>query len=249
MPFGTIKKSQIKAIVRSTIKKSKRRRPRRRLAGTTSGRNSLMNNSAGCMPGMYNGKIVDIPYVHIKTYASAGAGSHAVQTYSLNGIYDPDITGGGTQPLSRDELALFYNQYEVVGCKAITTFRWSSQVSATGPCVCFAFPSSTNSAPTQLDTKLERYPKNCKVLQATAGNATQEIKIVNYFSTKKFFSYKDVSDEHQLKAAFGANPFIQAYLITGLQDMDGGDASATVTTMTRLEFKVRLLDPIPLLGS
>jgi hypothetical protein len=41
---------------------------------------------------------------------SSGTGS---QKFSLNGIYDPDLTGAGAQPLGYDQWAGFYQQYEV----------------------------------------------------------------------------------------------------------------------------------------
>lgn len=37
----------------------------------------------------------------------------AAQTYRLNSLFDPDLTGGGTQPYGFDTLATIYKQYKV----------------------------------------------------------------------------------------------------------------------------------------
>lgn len=56
--------------------------------------------------------------------------SNAVQTfgseqqYSLNGLYDPNITGVGHQPMGFDELMAIYTQYKVVSTKVELT--WSN---------------------------------------------------------------------------------------------------------------------------
>lgn len=201
------------------------------------------------MPGMKNGKSVKLPWVHINNMSSGGAGTATYQVYRMNSIFDPDFTGGGTQPLARDEFSTFYTNYIVTGCKMITTFRWSSQVSSTGSVVCFAFPNELATAPSSLETKMLRYAGKWRVLQPNAGGAQQTCRVTNYFSAKKFFHIKDVDDEHQLKAAFSSSPFKQAYLVTGLQDLTGGDASSAVDVVTTFSFTVKLLDPIPILGS
>jgi len=55
------------------------------------------------------------------------AGSLATYTYSCNGMFDPNITGTGHQPMYFDQLSAIYNHYTVlnskisVSCVAIAT--------------------------------------------------------------------------------------------------------------------------------
>lgn len=44
------------------------------------------------------------------------------QIFSLNSIYDPDVTNAGHQPLYHDQIAALYNFYLVTGCKLEVTF-------------------------------------------------------------------------------------------------------------------------------
>lgn len=49
------------------------------------------------------------------------ASSMAVHTFRANSIFDPDLTGVGHQPLSRDQYALLYNTYRVLSAKIKVT--------------------------------------------------------------------------------------------------------------------------------
>jgi len=48
---------------------------------------------------------------------SGAAGVVAGYTWRLNSTFDPDLTGGGHQPLGRDQYATLFNKYAVLGCK------------------------------------------------------------------------------------------------------------------------------------
>lgn len=50
------------------------------------------------------------------------SGVLASQIYTLNGLYDPDITGIGHQPMGYDQVMPFYEHYHVLECNATVTF-------------------------------------------------------------------------------------------------------------------------------
>lgn len=50
-----------------------------------------------------------------------GAASILAHTYSANGLYDPDISGTGHQPLMYDEYTNLYGQYRVISSKIKVT--------------------------------------------------------------------------------------------------------------------------------
>jgi hypothetical protein len=53
--------------------------------------------------------------------------------YSANGLYDPDITGTGHQPMGFDQLMLLYNQYSVIKSKiSVTTYSGTSSAVRAG---------------------------------------------------------------------------------------------------------------------
>lgn len=50
------------------------------------------------------------------------AGLMAQNAFSANGLYDPNITGTGHQPLGFDQLMALYDHYEVISSKCTVTF-------------------------------------------------------------------------------------------------------------------------------
>jgi len=53
---------------------------------------------------------------------TSSTGSLAKWVLSMNGLYDPDITGSGHQPLYFDTYAAIYNHYSVVSSKLTVSF-------------------------------------------------------------------------------------------------------------------------------
>ena len=49
---------------------------------------------------------------------SGSAGIPFKYQFSCNGLYDPNITGTGHQPMYFDQVTPIYNQYRVIGAKA-----------------------------------------------------------------------------------------------------------------------------------
>lgn len=54
---------------------------------------------------------------------TASAGILASHVFSLSGLYDPDITGTGHQPMGFDQIMPFYEHYHVLHCSAHVTFQ------------------------------------------------------------------------------------------------------------------------------
>lgn len=61
----------------------------------------------------------------------AALGTGCTYTYSLNGMYDPNITGVGAQPVGFDPLMTMYRRYRVVGARFQLTVVNRSQNSLT----------------------------------------------------------------------------------------------------------------------
>lgn len=61
-----------------------------------------------------NEKIVVLPYAQYKEFTANGQTLGAYQQWKINSIYDPDLTGIGSQPLGRDTWSNIYNYYKVL---------------------------------------------------------------------------------------------------------------------------------------
>lgn len=61
-------------------------------------------------------------YSDIVPLTSTGAGVVGYYAFSANGLYDPNITGTGHQPMGFDQLMLLYEHYTVTKAKVTATF-------------------------------------------------------------------------------------------------------------------------------
>lgn len=77
--------------------------------------------------GFPNTILTKLRYWHYVTISGA-AGARALNVFAANGIFDPDISGVGHQPLYRDQYAAIYDQYVVIGSKITAHFLNSTAV-------------------------------------------------------------------------------------------------------------------------
>lgn len=63
---------------------------------------------------------VTLPYYSVATLTSATPA--AWYTFSLNNVYDPDVSGTGEQPLGFDQYSQFYGRYRVMGVRFVIEF-------------------------------------------------------------------------------------------------------------------------------
>ena len=71
--------------------------------------------------GFPNSIITTLKYVDTYLLVST-AGAVTYQVMSANGIFDPDLTSTGHQPLYRDNYAAIYDVYTVLGSKCIVRY-------------------------------------------------------------------------------------------------------------------------------
>lgn len=90
---------------------------------------SNATGQAHMIPGVDGKKVYGFPNSIITTLRyvdnfqlTCTTGAMATQFMAANGIYDPDITGSGHQPLYRDTYAAIYDQYVVLGSKITVSF-------------------------------------------------------------------------------------------------------------------------------
>lgn len=71
------------------------------------------------MPPRLNAKL---RYVEVAKSITTGATATGY-TWSMNDLFDPDVSGVGHQPMGFDQLTTFYNNFRVTGCKYHVTFH------------------------------------------------------------------------------------------------------------------------------
>lgn len=161
------------------------------------------------------------------------------QAFRANGLFDPDFSGTGHQPLGHDQWSVFYNRYTVLGSKI--TIRAISP-SSDNPSVYGVYLHETSSpGATAYTTLVEQGKSQWRYIQnAINGNVPSKCSMT--FSAKKWFNIADVKDNSATYGAlFGSDPTIQAYYICWTSAWDD------TADVPPLNF-VAIIDYIVLLG-
>lgn len=128
--------------------------------------------------------------------------------FTLNGLYDPNITLTGHQPRGYDQLMAFYNRYMVIGAKAtiemINTNVYPVEVGYS--------LLSTSVSKTYMSDYMEGATDSQYQTLGGAGSSNDRYKAVINFSPKKYFKKKNLSDDPNMSGTEGVNPSTQAYL-------------------------------------
>lgn len=130
---------------------------------------------------------------------TAASGTVSGNLFAANGIFDPDITGVGHQPLYRDNYASLYDQYAVIGSKITVEFTSASATLGQYVGITGDDDSTTSN---NLETLMEQNNTTCCMVGA-AGSPT--VTLVATFDPLSAFGV-DVKDDGASQTAVGSNP-------------------------------------------
>jgi len=144
------------------------------------------------------------------------AGPMSTYIIGCNGMYDPNISAGGHQPLYFDQMTALYNHYTVIGSKIKATFIPAAANSAP-----FAFGINVND-----DTVIT--PGNYNEMDEQAQSATRYTTavqtrnpvIVKKWSAKKIFGGSILANT-DLQGTVTANPTEKSNFVCYMQTLDG----------------------------
>ena len=164
------------------------------------------NHEAHIIPGIDGRKIFGFPNSIITKLRycdyfaiTSSSGSRAIQVMSANGIFDPDVTGGGHQPLWRDNYAAIWNNYVVIGSKITVHFA----PRASGVNFVVGIDGEDSSAiSTVVDTCMEQSNSIWTVV-GVPGGPTKTLTLT--FEPMESFGV-DAKDDGASSTVVGANP-------------------------------------------
>lgn len=140
--------------------------------------------------------------------------------FSANSLYDPDISGGGHQPLYFDQLTPLYDHYVVIGSKIKATIVPTT--ASTVPIKVALYLNDDSSPVSQNPIDIaEQTGASCRILTQGQSNP---ITLTKGFSAKKVFGGSILSNV-ELQGTSGAAPVEQSDFILAMQPMD---ATSTV---------------------
>lgn len=177
---------------------------------------------------------VMLPYSeHFKDTLAAGVIKH--QVWSINSIYDPDVTGTGHYPMGYAQWNNLYNRYRVNGFGYKFNFQEIS--SGSNPVEIFIYIDNQSAAP--VDARTMRQKPYVKQLLLGADNTVRTIKggtmAYRPFGVTKMHYYND----DYYSALFTASPTRQAYLHVCYL---AADSTPTVICNTSIRYYVTLYD-------
>lgn len=148
---------------------------------------------------------------------SSAAGNPVTYNFRCNGMYDPDFTGTGHQPLYFDQLGALYDHFTILRSKIKLTFAASSS----DPQMVNVFQNDdTTTTPTLLVTRDEQSLSKTAVL---ASGQTKEI--VLYFSAQRTFGGSILANDN-LQGTPSADPTEQSIWTVSCQAIDSSKANA-----------------------
>lgn len=162
-----------------------------------------------------------------------GVASHV---YSLNGIYDPNISGVGHQPRGFDQIMPMFDHYVVVGCRV--TLEFAPVSSAVYPQIVGGNVNDDTSL-LLLNDYLESTKVKSRQLSNTSGYPTRIVMNVN---PNRFLGRSHPLSDSQLKGSSASNPAEQAYLHIFTGPYQGVDAGAVYCNV-RLDYSVIFIEP------
>lgn len=181
-------------------------------------------------------------YYSESTIDPGAAGSAAIQVFSLNGLYDPDITNIGHQPMGFDQMNGLYNDYVVYGA-AYEILVSSTDTTATNSTITgiTIYPGTT----TNSDYTIYCENPNTKfklVDNRSAGNCetrfTGFVDIGNIYGRTR----NQVITEDYFKGNGAANPTDQVCLHIWAAGYGGSNTSPCAVTV-RLTYYVHWFNP------
>jgi len=163
-------------------------------------------HEARLIPGVDGRKIFGFPNTIISKlrYCSFVAltsttGSIGTNILAANGIFDPDISGTGHQPLYRDTYAGIYDQYIVLGAKV--TARFQPRTTDKAFCVGIVGDDDTTFS-TTIETRCEQ---NNSVWALTGTPHYGPVTLTATFSPEEMFGIA-AKDDGSSQTAVGSNP-------------------------------------------
>lgn len=151
-----------------------------------------------------------------RTFTSGVASAYL---FSCNGLFDPNISGTGHQPLYFDQLMALYNHYQVLKARIKVTFVPSASV--VGPFLCGLMVDDDTTQTNSLNTSIGERPG---AKQGMYQKDTHPSVVLYTSWDSKTLAY-NAEDNPNIQGSSAANPAEQSYFVLETADIGGSNAS------------------------
>lgn len=185
--------------------------------------------------GFPNSIITTLRYCDVKTLTSTTSATTST-LFRANGIFDPDYTAGGHQPMFYDQWAAIYNYYTVLGSKIKVIFKGTSDYSTV---VCLQ-GSSTTSLSSGVATFLEQN----NGVHTIVGPKTNQATVLTMTYSPNENMGQDVKDDGSSMTAVGADPSAGegTYYFGILAATSDAASTSTLDILVEIEYTVKFTE-------
>lgn len=211
------------------------------------------------LSGFPSRKLVKMRYIDqtISLDPGTGIGFTSNHTFRCNGVFDPDFTGIGHQPMSYDQWATIYNKYTVVGAKITVKYQNDGTNKTPGwlGVTLSKDPASPATKFSSINNLLESKLTGMNIKQVgmiypsqTSSRGVQGTQVTKSFSAKKFFGVTNVRDSDHLTSLVDTTPASPAYFHVFGCSIDGNNPGA-INLLVQIDYIVLFTEPKTLNGS
>lgn len=208
--------------------KPRRSRKRRRFA-PKGGRKSIVRIRRPT--GFPDTTMVTLKYTMQKPFTTA----QFDYIFSINSVFDPDVTAGGHQPLAYDEWTTMYQRYQVLGCKIRT--KWINTLTL-NDCQITFYPS-TEAAPALSQNEAKEQPYSRSMIVGNSHSGHNIVSRSAYQNVSKFMGI--AATDVTLTASTSLSPSRRCYWHIRGESLDG-TTSNNIFIETQLIYYVRFFD-------
>lgn len=138
---------------------------------------------------------------------STGAGSAGTRVYCTNGLYDPDITGTGHQPMPFDQLMLSFEHYVVT--RATMTVNFKNTATTTSQSVAISLNAGTTPVTAYATLAENGILVRDRIGQYPYGDSIASLTLP--CDVAKFGAVRNLLDNPSYEGTIAANPTESSY--------------------------------------
>lgn len=213
---------------RKKTAKPRRRRYRRRPG------NAIMNRSnrigADPFPAVLFAKL---SYVARFKLTPTIANTLTFHNFCANGLFDPDLSAGGHQPMGFDQYMTMYNHYEVIGSKAVVDFMEEPTATSAQNNVIVGVHVNDDIVPHS--SNLSALMENGKASYRFLTDQQMKAKAIMKWSEKKSLG-KHIVGNSEVKGTVASNPSEQQVFCVFTQAIEPTTVGCPVVVTARITY-------------
>lgn len=191
------------------------------------------------MPSMLPDSVL-VPFKYVESFTFPSTMGTGSQVWSMNSIFDPNVSGGGHQVLGYDQWNVFYSRYEVLASKIFLTLLPPD----INPTRIALYPALGSTPASAGSTASEQPYAITKTINGSV--TTKNYFLKNYMTIRKLEGRATTSVD--FTSAFGASPVNERYWICVMDSLLNADITDIICEI-KIIYYTRLYHRINVAGS